>query len=222
MTEQAANRGRWQVWLMIAMLVVVIGAGFLLFPKTEEQRNKLLSSLGTTNHGEFVVPAVSMVDLELVSGDGLPWQFKNQKPKWRLVIAGAEACVDQCREMLYLTRQVHISLGKYSRRFERFFFLMGNEDFAKKELATETVEYIKLNHPFLTVLKVKEKGFAEVLKQTNAPLANFSTTNTSSGNGVMRAYLIDQKGLIMMSYTLDNKGSEMIEDIEHLMKYSPQ
>jgi len=212
MTEQVTNRGRWQVWLMIAMLVAVIGAGFLLFPKTEEQRNRLLSSLGTTNHGEFVVPPVSILDLILVGVDGAPWKYESQKTKWRMVIAGSGACVDQCREMLYLTRQVHISLGKYSRRFERLYFAMG------EDLTTEASEYIKLNHPFLTVLKADGQGFSELLKETNAPLK----TDVSSGDEIMRAYLVDQKGLVMMSYTLANEGNEIIEDIEHLMKYSPQ
>lgn len=212
MTEQVTKRGRWQVWLMIAMLVAVIGAGFLLFPKTEEQRKKLLSSLGTTNHGEFVVPPVPMVSLALVGAGGTPWKLENQKPKWRMVIAGSGACVEQCRDMLYRTRQVHISLGKYSRRFERLYFAMG------EELTAEASEYIKLNHPFLTVLKAEKHSFGELLKETNAPLK----TDASSDSEVMRAYLVDQKGLIMMSYTLANEGNEMIEDIEHLMKYSPQ
>jgi hypothetical protein len=37
-----------------------------------------------------------------------------------------------------------------------------------------------------------------------------------------RAYLVDQQGFAMMSYDLSHKGTEIIEDIEHLMKYSSQ
>lgn len=79
MTEQVTKRGHWQIWLMIAMLGGVIIAGFLLFPTTEEQRNSLLSSLGTTNHGEFVLPAVSIEGLTLEDTEGNPWQFSEQK-----------------------------------------------------------------------------------------------------------------------------------------------
>lgn len=210
MTEQATNSGRWHVWLMIAMLAGVIVAGFLMFPKTEEQRNSLLSRLGTTNHGEFVLPPVPMADLELMDTDQSTWRLADQKVKWRMVIAGAGSCVEQCREMLYLTRQVHISLGKYSRRFERLYFSLG------EDLVQETSEYIKLNHPFLKVLKADKHVIETMLKETNAPL------QLSGDGGTMRAYLVDQKGLIMMSYSLANEGNEIIEDIEHLMKYSPQ
>lgn len=210
MTEQATNSGRWHVWLMIAMLAGVIVAGFLMFPKTEEQRNSLLSRLGTTNHGEFVLPPVPMADLELMDTDQSSWRLVDQKAKWRMVIAGTGSCVEQCREMLYLTRQVHISLGKYSRRFERLYFSLGEDS------VQETSEYIKLNHPFLKVLKADKHVFETMLKETNAPL------QLSGDGGTMRAYLVDQKGLIMMSYSLANEGNEIIEDIEHLMKYSPQ
>lgn len=212
MTEQATKSGRWHIWLMIAMLAGVVVAGFLMFPKTEEQRNSLLSRLGTTNHGEFVLPPVPIVDLKLTGIDQSSWHFADQKIKWRMVIAGTGSCVEQCREMLYLTRQVHISLGKYSRRFERLYFALG------EDLTQEAAEYIKLNHPFLKVLKTDKYGFEAMLKETNAPLY----VSGSSDHHTMRAYLVDQKGLIMMSYTLANEGNEIIEDIEHLMKYSPQ
>lgn len=206
MTEQAPKRGQWQVWSMIAIFAIVIIAGFLLFPKTEEERRSLLSKLGTTNHGEFVLPPSPMVDLELRYLDDTPWRFAEQKIKWRLVIAGSGECIDECREMLYLTRQVHISLGKYSRRFERLYLSQG------EPLAQETAEYIQQNHPFLKVLKGSKDGFAAVLEKTNTPL----------DPALVRAYLVDQQGLVMMSYTLADSGHDMIEDIEHLMKFSPQ
>lgn len=214
MTEQVAKKGRWQIWLMIAMLSGVIVAGFLIFPSTEEQRNSLLSRLGTTNQGEFVLPPTSMLDLALTDGNNNPWLLTNQKTKWRMIVAGSGECVGQCREMLYLTRQVHISLGKYSRRFERLYLVQGGS------LGEEAAEYIKLNHPFLKVLKGDNVGLKELLENTNAPFTEDISSNADTH--VMRAYLVDQKGFIMMSYTLAHEGREMKEDIEHLMKYSSQ
>lgn len=212
MTEQIKKRGHWQVWLMIVMLGGVMIAGFLLFPTTQEQRNSLLSSLGTTNHGEFVLPLVSIEALKLLDAEGTPWQLSEQKHKWRLFIAGGGECVEQCREMLYLSRQVHISLGKYSRRFERLYLALDGE------LSDETAGYIQQNHPFLKVYRGSSQELEDLLKATNAPL----TFSSGKQDDRMRAYLVDQKGLVMMSYTLANNGSEMIEDIEHLMKYSPE
>ena len=113
MTQQEKKRsGQWHLWLMIIILGGVISAGFLMFPKTEEAREKLLGSIGTTNHGEFVLPAVSMKSLQLKNADQTPWVFDEQKVKWRMIIPGYSTCHQECQDMLYLTRQVHIRLGK--------------------------------------------------------------------------------------------------------------
>ena len=206
MTENRAQPGYWPILIMIGVLSGVIVAGFLLFPKTSDERNSLLARLGTTNFGEFVVPAVSMTDLNLKTGDGRPWVFSEQKIKWRLIIPGAGKCIDECRELLHTTRQVHISLGKYSRRFERIYIALDDE------IDSETERYME-EHPYLTVVHGKQDELEQLLEATNAPLF--------MEGAPLRAYLVDQEGLIMMSYTLANAGKELIEDIEHLMKYSP-
>jgi cytochrome oxidase Cu insertion factor (SCO1/SenC/PrrC family) len=206
MTENRAQPGYWPILIMIGVLSGVIVAGFLLFPKTSDERNSLLARLGTTNFGEFVVPAVSMTDLNLKTGDGRPWVFSEQKIKWRLIIPGAGKCIDECRELLHTTRQVHISLGKYSRRFERVYIALDDE------IDSETERYME-EHPYLTVVHGKQDELEQLLEATNAPLF--------MEDAPLRAYLVDQEGLIMMSYTLANAGKELIEDIEHLMKYSP-
>jgi hypothetical protein len=200
MTENRAQPGYWPILIMIGVLSGVIVAGFLLFPKTSDERNSLLARLGTTNFGEFVVPAVSMTDLNLKTGNGKPWVFSEQKIKWRLIIPGAGKCIDECRELL------HISLGKYSRRFERVYIALD------EEIDSETERYME-EHPYLTVVHGKQEELELLLKATNAPLF--------IEGAPLRAYLVDQEGLIMMSYTLANAGKELIEDIEHLMKYSP-
>ena len=149
MTENRAQPGYWPILIMIGVLSGVIVAGFLLFPKTSDERNSLLARLGTTNFGEFVVPAVSMTDLNLKTGDGRPWVFSEQKIKWRLIIPGAGKCIDECRELLHTTRQVHISLGKYSRRFERVYIALDDE------IDSETERYME-EHPYLTVVHGKQ------------------------------------------------------------------
>ncbi|WP_461482231.1 SCO family protein [Porticoccus sp.] len=207
--QQSKKAGQWQVWLMVGILSGVIIAGFLLFPHSEESRERLLKKLGTTNHGEFVLPAVSIKTLQLNDAEGQAWLFDDQKVKWRMLIPGHAHCNQACQDLLYLTRQVHISLGKYSRRFERLYLNLDSH------LDSDTSEYMK-QHPFLHTLYADEEPLKALLAGTNAPLLG----NADSGNP-LRAYLVDQDGLIMMSYTLANSGNEIIEDIEHLMKYSP-
>lgn len=209
MVKQRNTKNQWQVWFMILMLGGVIIAGFLIYPKTEDQRNLLLEKLGTTNYGDFLVPPVPIAGLNFKNDEDDAWILADQKPKWRMIIAGDGECVDRCRELIYLTRQIHISLGKYSRRFERLYLALD------PQLVDETSAYLKLNHPFLKVIYGSREEFEALLKNTNTPFG-------SKNPDLIRAYLVDQQGLVMMSYSLVNKGNEIIEDIEHLMKYSAQ
>ena len=60
MTEQqitAKQRSfQYQIWLMLIIVFGVILAGFLMVPKTEEQRQAMMARLGTTNQGAIVSP----------------------------------------------------------------------------------------------------------------------------------------------------------------------
>lgn len=209
MTQQGKKTGQWQALLMVVILGGVIAGGFLMFPKTKDARDSLLSKLGTTNHGEFVLPAVSMKSLQLKDAEGRPWLFDEQKTKWRMLIPGYANCDQACQDVLYLTRQVHISLGKYSRRFERIYLNFDDH------LDAESAEYMKL-HPFLHLLSGDQEEMKQLLAETNTPLKG-----KSNSDAPLRVYLVDQQGLVMMSYTAADDGHDIIEDIDHLMKYSP-
>ena len=48
----AKQRGfQYQIWLMLLIVGGVILAGFIMVPKTEQQRQQMISLLGTTNIG---------------------------------------------------------------------------------------------------------------------------------------------------------------------------
>ena len=50
------NGAMLQIWLMFLVMGVVLASGFFLIPKTEDERQKMMSFLGTTNTGEIVTP----------------------------------------------------------------------------------------------------------------------------------------------------------------------
>ena len=204
MSDQS-RRFNLQVWLMAGLLAAVIVAGFLVFPKTAEERNALLSKLGTTNHGTFIEPMLDINGLPLSTHDGQDWEHGKQKIKWRLLIADDGSCLAACRDMLYMTRQVHIRTGKNSRRLERIFLLLDNE------LSEEMRSYLAEEHPYLTLLKGSSTQYAAWLE----------AANTGWQPGVVRSLVVDQGGRAMMFYTPEHEGIGMLEDLNHLLKYSP-
>ena len=194
-----------QLWLMAGMLTAVIVAGFLVFPKTQEERDALLAKLGTTNHGDFIQPTRDIAELPLLTLEGEQWRYDNQKIKWRYLIADDGRCQQACRDMLYLTRQVHIRVGKNSQRLERLYLLLGDE------LAPDVKAFLENEHHYLRIIKTSTGDYNRWLSDSDIQWAE----------GSARALLVDQAGQAMMYYTPEHDGNGLLEDINHLLKYSP-
>ena len=70
---------RYQIWLMLIIVFGVIALGFLMMPKSEEQRQKMIELFGTTNQGQLVKP---VFDISSVLGE-----FQRQKsPNGKLLL----------------------------------------------------------------------------------------------------------------------------------------
>ena len=201
--SEVKKSGRWPVFIMIAMVVGVLIAGYLVFPKNPEQREVLLSKLGTTNHGELLLSPVQIQKLELVDQQNNPWVFENEPHKWRLVLLGGANCTAECDDLLFMTRQVHLRLGKYTGRFQRIYLTEASQ-------LDETLEQkFSEQHPYL-----------KVLKASSGSLQPWLASLGIDSNQQALALLVDQNGLAMMRYGHEHQGGEMLEDINHLMKYS--
>src|SRR5690606_4732019 len=109
------------------------------------------------------------------------------------------------RELLYLSRQVHLLLGKYTGRFERFYVNL------EGDLGADTAQYLEQEHHFVKVMSVDPAASEGWIAGSKLP----------RGQGTMAAILVDPAGLAMMFYTADISGNHMLEDLNHLPKYSP-
>ena len=92
---------QYQIWLMLIIVFGVILAGFLMVPKTEEQRLAMMERLGTTNQGDIVSPTVDLSSLL----DSIP---QDEAAKWKVVVAGGEGCDQGCQDVLVNSRQIHM------------------------------------------------------------------------------------------------------------------
>ncbi len=203
---------------MVAIVLGVIVSGFLVFPKTREARNQLLASLGTTNQGVLLSPVVPIDSLNLRSSDGATWRLGQQPRKWRLLIPGGRHCGTNCKNILYTTRQMHVRLGKNSHRLQRVYLSLDGEP------DQQTAEFFKTEHPYLKVLKGDAGEFTTWVAGTNAPWqAGMATPwDTDDEQGTMRALVVDQKGNAMLFYQGKHSGNQMLDDFNHLFKYSAE
>ena len=189
---------QYQIWLMLLIVGGVILAGFLMVPKTELQRQQMISMLGTTNLGELVKPTLDFAPL--LSGVEV-----TEKPKWKIVIAGGVGCDNVCQDMLFNSRQVHMLLGKSTRRVERVYLAdMTTVD-------TENLELIKMQHPFLTILPNNIDVFAQTVSESSA---DWDLQEA-------RYFVVTPDLKAILYYTKEFDGAGLLDDLKHLLKYSP-
>lgn len=197
--------GKLQLWLIILPLIAVFAGAYLLVPRDEAEKARLLDVLGTSNKGVLLMPVTSVVELS-ASLEGEPWVWSELKPKWRMIIPVMGGCDQACRDLLYLSRQVHIRLDKKTHRVERILLNLG------APLDAETREFLAREHIYLKPVSADMETFKALLAPTNADWDERK----------LRLFLADQRGDLMMYYTPEHEGAHMLADLRHLLKYSPE
>lgn len=158
----------------------------------------------TVNNGELLVPPQPVAQLHLHAQDGAPWEIADERKRWRLLIPGYRQCDSQCQGNLYLTRQVHIRLGKEAYRVERFYVLL--DDVLDEDTATLLTE----EHPGLRVMRSSDARLQAMLANTQVA----SEDPVAAG----QYYLMDQQGYLMMVYSPAHNGNQLLADIKRMLK----
>jgi hypothetical protein len=187
---------RYQIWLMLIIVFGVIAFGFLMVPKSEEQRQKMIELFGTTNQGQLVKPAL---DVSSLLG-AIP---ATEKPKWQIVIVGGDTCGQICEDILLNTRQIHMLLGKYTGRVQRVFLQSPNQ------LLDE--QWLTEQHPFLQLAELDTAQFKQLLVNNSADWDMAST----------RYFVVTPDDKAILYFTAENDANGLLDDLKHLLKYSP-
>lgn len=206
MSDSPGWRRQLQLWLILGATAAVLAGGFLLMPRDPAGKDRLLGLLGTSNHGQLLSPVAPMTDLGMVSTSGAEVDWRSLEPRWRVVIAAPLPCEEDCREALYLTRQVHVRLARNADRVERVLLAVG------AELGARTAALIEREHPRLRVLLVAPERFAA---WPGARQVDWTGEQP-------RVLVVDARGAAMLSFTPAHSGAELLEDLNHLLKYSPE
>ena len=173
-----ASRKRFIALLLIAFVPMFIAyATFFHFPDW--------APTGTTNQGELVTPSVD--------GTTMSEELANFST-WVLIQPIEGGCGDQCRQMLYLSRQVVTGLGKDANRVQRVVLISTD--------TAELMEHLGVEHPDVKVVT----GMTTIKR-------------VATGDGPV-LLLMDPNHNVMMLYSLDKAGKPMLRDLKHLLKIS--
>ena len=111
MDEKTEKQNRLMLLTLLAVFLAPVLGSWLLYANIDRLH------LGTTNHGEFVQPAVAL------DGSALPAGYLLHR--WTLVYLGGPGCEAACRNALGILRATQLALGEQTRQVQRLYLAQG-------------------------------------------------------------------------------------------------
>lgn len=217
MEDSKQLRSNRMVLLLIAGIpVTMILAATWLWYFVAQGNIDLVGVLGTANQGTLVQPPRQIADVETRYQDGSKFQYSDAGPKWTLVIPSSGATCDvACEQLLYVTRQIHVAMGKSFGRIGRMYL-------SEATIATTTLSVTKLTDgsslapSFAELLARDHRGLQPVVLPAGGYIGLFGEHARDPSTW----YLVDPAGWIMMSYNSEIHYKDVISDLKFLVKNS--
>ncbi len=187
--------GRWQLLgLLLVCATPVIASYFTYYVIRPE---------GRRNFGELMQPLRPMpADLAVQTLDGQQRKLSELRDQWLLVSVGGAACDADCRNNLYLQRQLREAMGREKERLD-WLWLVTDDAAPPVDIAPALDQ--------ATVLRVDGAALAKWL----APQAGHALSE--------HLYVIDPQGQWMMRFParMDGAGAgQARRDLERLLRAS--
>lgn len=194
LARKIQRRSRLMGLAVLTVVFLPMAAAYVMF------KTGLGIPTGTVNKGDLLFPPLALELLGLEDAGGNSLDLLEGEKKWRLLIPAGATCDSECQQSLFITRQVHVRLGEKSVRVERYYLNTA------AGLSAETKSFIKKEHPRLKQAYIKPQELNTLLEASSVPGARY--------------FLMDQEGYVMMSYSAEHTGNELLDDIKRLLKYS--
>ncbi|HLF66726.1 MAG TPA: hypothetical protein VI522_03840 [Gammaproteobacteria bacterium] len=104
---KAPSRATWAV--MAVFFLPLLFAGLLYLTRNHWE-------LPTKQHGELIIPPLTVSTLALNRENGEPWQFSQEPSLWRLLLVRPDCLDDLCSLQLQKINSIHEATGKDFKR----------------------------------------------------------------------------------------------------------
>ncbi|HPU20974.1 MAG TPA: hypothetical protein PLC50_12205 [Alicycliphilus sp.] len=193
--QRARRIGRWQLLGVLLVCAAPVIASYFTY--------YVIRPEGRRNFGELVEPQRPMpAEALVVALDGQPRKLGELRDQWLLVSVGAAACDADCRNNLYLQRQMREAMGREKERLDWVWLV--SDDAALPADITPALEQ------------------ATVLRADGAMLAQWLAPQ--AGHGLSEhLYVVDPQGQWMMRFParMDGAGATQARrDLERLLRAS--
>ncbi|RLQ22103.1 hypothetical protein DWB85_09205 [Seongchinamella sediminis] len=219
MNEQQQIRNNRLVLLTIAgiPLTMILAASWLWYFVVEGDLD-LVGTFGTANRGQLVQPPRQLDDYLMRDDQEAPVKYSDLPRKWSLVVANqGPACGPVCERSLYVTRQIHIAMGKEFNRIDRLYL-------SEQTPAATRLEVSELSdqHPapaaMAELLATEHRGMKALTLAAGAYQELFPEQQRDASTW----YLVDPAGWVMMSYNSGIHYKDVISDLKFLLKNSSE
>ena len=186
-TNPPVNKiGRIKLLFIISVAFFPIFAAYAVFLYFPEWLPDM-----TTNQGTLIQPPIVLDGIEIEPGH-----------YWVLLIPVDSSCDKVCQQVLYLSRQAHIALGKNTSRVQRVILIEGR-------LSADFEELLREEHSEVKIIDIAGDETAVRLKAL-----------VPNGLHKLIVFVMDPNGNVMMYYRPEQGGKPMLKDLKHLLKTS--
>jgi hypothetical protein len=175
------RRGRWQLLLIVAMVIgpMILATGMykLQFWVPESR----------SYHGELIGNGQSRADIGVQADE----------TRWQILVTAPRDCAVDCQQLVYLARQIQISLGRDASRASHALA-------AAQPLDTDYQAKLQREYPQLQRYPLDLPTFTKGANDQGAPLL----------------WIVDPHGNLVLRYDARVKGKDLLNDLRHLLKLS--
>jgi len=127
--------------------------------------------------------------------------------KWTLLITGGSQCEQACEELIHTVRQVNVSMAKEMDRVNRVL---------ASSLSATHVAALEERYPNMTAHYVDEPDVVRF----EAVAAEHGGMNKAEQNSAWKVWIVDPLGNVIVQFTDQHTGYDMIHDLKKLLKLS--
>lgn len=198
-------------------LTMILAASWLWYFVIEGDLD-LLGAIGTANHGTLIQPPRQIQSYAFRDDVGALFRWQDLEPRWTMVVANQGAtCDGACEARLYVTRQIHIALGKEFNKVRRVYIgdtpIKDTRVTPLKPRPTGWPNDVAPG-PLGPYVANAHIGLVALATEPDTLLALFS----SLADNPAQWYLVDPAGWVMMRYPDELDYKKVIADLKFLLK----
>ncbi|GLH20761.1 hypothetical protein BR1R3_35030 [Pseudomonas atacamensis] len=171
----------------IQLLLIVLGVVGPMLLATGMYKLQFWVPEGRSYHGELIGNGQTRADLGVQADE----------QRWQILVTAPKDCAVDCQQLVYLARQIQISLGREAGRASHALA-------AAQPLSADYAAKLDREYPQLQRYPLDAGVFAR----------------TTGDKAVPQLWIVDPHGNLVLRYEPNVKGKDLLNDLRHLLKLS--